>query len=91
MENKTTDSKNKMSSLESFESEDHLQAPVKLAVRAIFGINGKVNFGLRLHPNGKHILFPLGTKIGIDDTITNKEEFIAGHTHNVSCLDVSRS
>lgn len=86
-----TDSKLKLVSAEQSESEDHLQAPVKLSVRAIFGINGKVNFGLRLHPNGKHIIFPLGTKIGIDDTVTNKEEFIAGHTHNVSCLDVSRS
>lgn len=62
----------------------------RLQPRAIFGINGKVEFGLHLHPNGRHIIFPLGMKIGIDDTKTGKQEFVAGHTHNISCLDLSR-
>lgn len=63
---------------------------VKLKIRAIFGINGKVDFGLHLHPNGRHLIFPLGTKIGIDDLKTNTQQFIAGHTNNISCLDLSR-
>lgn len=62
----------------------------KLNCRAIFGINGKVNFGLHLHPDGRHMIFPLGMKIGIDDTKTSTQEFIAGHTNNLSCLDLSR-
>uniref|UniRef100_A0A1A9X516 Cilia- and flagella-associated protein 52 n=1 Tax=Glossina brevipalpis TaxID=37001 RepID=A0A1A9X516_9MUSC len=63
----------------------------KLKCRAIFGFNGKVNFGLHLHPDGRHLIFPLGTKIGIDDIKTSTQEFIAGHTNNLSCLDLSRS
>uniref|UniRef100_A0A1I8PVT9 Cilia- and flagella-associated protein 52 n=1 Tax=Stomoxys calcitrans TaxID=35570 RepID=A0A1I8PVT9_STOCA len=63
----------------------------RLQPRAIFGINGKVEFGLHLHPNKRHIVYPLGTKIAIDDTTTSKQEFLAGHTSNVSCLDLSRS
>ncbi|XP_061393419.1 cilia- and flagella-associated protein 52 [Musca vetustissima] len=63
----------------------------RLQPRAIFGINGKVEFGLHLHPDKRHIIYPLGTKIGIDDTKTNKQEFIGGHTNNISCLDISRS
>ncbi|XP_023303772.2 cilia- and flagella-associated protein 52 [Lucilia cuprina] len=63
----------------------------RLEPRAIFGINGKVAFGLHLHPDGQHIIFPLGTKIGICNTKTNKQEFVGGHTNNVSCLDLSRS
>uniref|UniRef100_A0A1A9VDW4 Cilia- and flagella-associated protein 52 n=1 Tax=Glossina austeni TaxID=7395 RepID=A0A1A9VDW4_GLOAU len=63
----------------------------KLNCRAIFGINGKVNFGLHLHPDGRHMIFPLGMKIGIDDLKTSTQEFIAGHTNNLSCLDLSRT
>ncbi|XP_005191124.2 cilia- and flagella-associated protein 52 [Musca domestica] len=63
----------------------------RLEPRAIFGINGKVEFGLHLHPDKRYIVYPLGTKIGIDDTKTNKQEFVGGHTNNISCLDISRS
>ncbi|XP_075161286.1 cilia- and flagella-associated protein 52 isoform X2 [Haematobia irritans] len=63
----------------------------RLEPRAIFGINGKIEFGLHLHPNRRHIIYPLGTKVAIDDTQTSKQEFLGGHTNNVSCLDLSRS
>ncbi|KAM7357608.1 cilia- and flagella-associated protein 52 [Cochliomyia hominivorax] len=73
---------------ENLESKESVK---RLEPRAIFGINGKVVFGLHLHPDGQHFIFPLGTKIGICNTKTNKQEFVGGHTNNVSCLDLSRS
>lgn len=60
-----------------------------LQPRAIFGLNGKIDFGLHLHPDGEHLVYPLGFKIGIDNLKTNKQEFIAGHTNNIHCLDIS--
>lgn len=69
---------------------ENKEAVKRLETRAIFGINGNVVFGLHLHPDGQHIIFPLGTKIGICNTKTNKQEFVGGHTNNVSCLDLSR-
>lgn len=69
------------------EAKEHVK---RLEVRAIFGLNGHVGFGLHLHPDGQHIIYPLGTKIGVCNTKTNKQEFVGGHTNNVSCLDLSR-
>ncbi|XP_034657831.1 cilia- and flagella-associated protein 52 [Drosophila subobscura] len=63
----------------------------QLKPRAIFGINGKVENGVRQHPTTGDIIFALGNKIGIADHKKNSQEFIAGHTNTISCLDVSKS
>lgn len=62
-----------------------------LQPRAIFGINGKVENGMRQHPITQAAIFPLGNKIAIADFKTNTQEFVAGHTNSISCLDVSKS
>lgn len=64
---------------------------VQLQPRAIFGINGKVTNGLRQHPKTQAAIFPLGNKIAIADFKKNTQEFVAGHTNSISCLDVSKS
>ncbi|XP_068149093.1 cilia- and flagella-associated protein 52 [Drosophila tropicalis] len=71
-----------------------MDAPIdckQLRPRAIFGINGKVENGVRQHPTTGDIIFALGNKIGIADYKKNTQEFVAGHTNTISCLDVSKS
>jgi len=63
----------------------------QLLPRAIFGINGKVENGVRQHPVTGSIIFALGNKIGIADYKKNTQEFVAGHTNTISCLDLSKS
>lgn len=62
----------------------------KLEPRAIFGANGKVENGVQLHPDKVSMIYSLGNKIGIANTLNNKQEFLSGHTHAVSCLTISK-
>ena len=47
--------------------------------------------GFRVHPNRQHVIYPVGCTIVIEDMNTKKQEFLTGHTNNVSCLAVSKS
>lgn len=58
---------------------------------AIFGFDGHVLNGLRVHPDGVHLIFPLGNKVAILNYQTDKQDFLCGHTHTVSCLNISNS
>ncbi|XP_044754994.1 cilia- and flagella-associated protein 52 [Coccinella septempunctata] len=62
-----------------------------LEVRAIIGFDGSTPRGLIIHPNGKHILYPIGNKISIQDWVTKQQSFLTGHTNIISAMDVSRS
>lgn len=46
---------------------------------------------LKVHPDQEHLVFTIGNKISILNLKTNKQEFLSGHTHNISALDVSAS
>ena len=37
------------------------------------------------------MIYPLGTTVIIQDLNTRKQEFLNGHSNNVSCLAVSKS
>ena len=49
-----------------------------------------------VHPDACHLIYPLGNTIVIEDlTATNqdqsRQEFLSGHTNNVSCIAISKS
>lgn len=46
---------------------------------------------LKVHPDQEHLIFAIGNKISILNMKTNKQEFLSGHTHNISALEVSPS
>lgn len=52
---------------------------------------GHVASGLICHPDNKHLLYPLGCTVVIQDLASKKQTFLHGHTNNVSCVVVSRS
>uniref|UniRef100_A0A3P9PSI2 Uncharacterized protein n=1 Tax=Poecilia reticulata TaxID=8081 RepID=A0A3P9PSI2_POERE len=58
---------------------------------ALIGFNGQVPFGLKLHPDRKHLIYPLGSFIVLKRIEDGKLEFLDGHSNNVSCISVSKS
>lgn len=55
----------------------------------IFGFDGKISSGLKVHPNKTHLIFALGTRVAILNAGTNRQEFLCGHTNTISAIDVS--
>lgn len=51
---------------------------------------GKVPWGLLYHPDGNHVLYPLGSTIVVKNLRSNTQAFMQGHTDKVSCLSLSR-
>ena len=52
---------------------------------------GTVSSGLKLHPDGAHLIYPVGCTIVVEKVANKKQEFLTGHTNTVSCLALSKS
>lgn len=50
---------------------------------------GTTNNTLKLHPDRKHILYPMGNKVSIKNLETSNQNFLTGHTNLISALSVS--
>ena len=46
--------------------------------------------GLKLHPDGSHLIYPVGCTIVIEKIANKQQEFLTGHTNTVSCLALSK-
>ncbi|XP_050346476.1 cilia- and flagella-associated protein 52 [Nymphalis io] len=56
---------------------------------AIIGFDGSAIRGLKVHPDGEHIIYPMGNKVCIQEWKTKKMYFLSGHTNSVSTVAVS--
>ncbi|XP_022620757.1 cilia- and flagella-associated protein 52 isoform X2 [Seriola dumerili] len=63
----------------------------QLELEAVIGFNGHVSSGLRVHPDKEHLIYPLGCTVILKRIKDGKQEFLHGHTNNVSCISVSKS
>ncbi|XP_042166888.1 cilia- and flagella-associated protein 52-like [Oncorhynchus tshawytscha] len=63
----------------------------RLELEAVIGFNGHVFSGLRVHPGREHFIYPLGCTVILKSLKDGKQEFLHGHTNNVSCVTVSKS
>jgi len=65
--------------------------PLKL--KSMIGYSGNVPYSFFKHPDGKHLVYVLGSTIVINDVTksTSSKEFLLGHSNNISCMDVSKS
>ncbi|XP_077288474.1 cilia- and flagella-associated protein 52 [Arctopsyche grandis] len=61
----------------------------QLEIYAMIGFNGSTYSSLKYHPDGTHIVYPMGDKICIQNWITKKMDFLTGHSNPISALDVS--
>ncbi|KAJ8945340.1 hypothetical protein NQ318_009735 [Aromia moschata] len=60
-------------------------------IKGIIGFDGSTTNGLFVHPDGKHIVYPLGNKVAIQEWSTKKQQFLVGHTNIISATAVSTS
>ncbi|XP_071778668.1 cilia- and flagella-associated protein 52 [Centroberyx gerrardi] len=63
----------------------------QLELEAVIGFNGHLFSGLRVHPDREHLIYPLGCTVILKAIKDGKQEFLHGHTNNVSCVSVSKS
>ncbi|XP_015251024.1 PREDICTED: cilia- and flagella-associated protein 52 [Cyprinodon variegatus] len=70
--------------------DDETQNILQLELKAVIGFNGCVPSGLRLHPDKKHLIYPLGNIVMLKGIEDGKQEFLR-HSDNVSCISVSKS
>ncbi|KAL6443642.1 hypothetical protein ACFW04_001630 [Cataglyphis niger] len=63
--------------------------PRDLETIGIIAFDGIMKNALRLHPDEKHLLYPMGYKVVIRNIETSEQRFLSGHTNNVSALCVS--
>ncbi|CAG9462289.1 unnamed protein product [Pedinophyceae sp. YPF-701] len=63
-----------------------------LKLASVIGFGGDVVDGLLVHPDGEHVIYPLGSTIVVrrrDDP--SDQRFLRGHNDKVSCLALSNS
>ncbi|XP_034830597.1 cilia- and flagella-associated protein 52 [Maniola hyperantus] len=56
---------------------------------AIIGFDGSAIKGLKIHPDGEYIVYPMGNKVCVQEWKTKKMCFLSGHTNGVSTVAVS--
>ena len=62
---------------------------VEMAPEAVIGFSGHVPNGLQYTPDGKYVVYPLGSIVVLKDVRKNTQAFLEGHSNDVSCLAVS--
>ena len=69
-----------------------LEQTPRLTLDSAIGFGGKIPGGLHIHPDGKHIIYPLGSCIVIREIGNPKAtNFLMGHSAKISCLALSKS
>ncbi|CAD2218932.1 WD domain, G-beta repeat, putative [Angomonas deanei] len=64
----------------------------RLELESVIGFSGKVHGGMISHPDGVHILYPLGACIVVREVGNPKSsDFLYGHNDAITCLAVSPS
>ena len=63
----------------------------KLFVYSSFILTGTVPNGFKVHPDRQHVIYSVGCTVVVEDVTNKKQEFLSGHTNNVSCLAISKS
>uniref|UniRef100_A0A8D3EA63 Cilia- and flagella-associated protein 52 n=1 Tax=Scophthalmus maximus TaxID=52904 RepID=A0A8D3EA63_SCOMX len=63
----------------------------QLELEAAIGFNGNVFSGLKVHTDGEHLIYPLGSTVILNRIKDGKQEFLQGHTNNVSCVAISKT
>jgi len=61
-----------------------------LRIKSVIGFSGKTNNSLHYTDCGRYVVYPLGTFVVIKNIKTERESFLDGHTHDVSCIKLSK-
>ena len=63
--------------------------PQSMELKSVMGFAGDVRGGLLVHPNQRHIIYPLGSTIVVKDLMDDSLQFLQGHNNEVSCIALS--
>jgi len=65
--------------------------PLKL--KSMIGYSGNIPNSFIKHPDGKHLIYILGSTIVINNITkpNSSKKFLLGHSNNISCIDISKS
>lgn len=61
----------------------------ELKIKSVIGFSGKVANSLKYTPDGKYIIYTLGSFVVLKNLKTDKEAFLEGHSQDISCLAMS--
>ena len=53
--------------------------------------SGHVFSGLHIHPDRETLIYPLGSTVILKSLTDGQQEFLHGHTNNISCISVSNN
>ncbi|XP_046394132.1 cilia- and flagella-associated protein 52 [Ischnura elegans] len=71
--------------------EENIKEVEDLALISVIGFEGGTRHGLISHPDKKHIIYPMGTKVIVQNWETKKQVFQGSHSNNVSAITISCS
>lgn len=63
--------------------------PKDLVLQSLIGFDGKPPGGLLLHPDGVHLVYPLGTKVTAYNYCTKAQRFYSGLSNVITAVAVS--
>lgn len=63
----------------------------KLSNLTFLVLIGKVTGGLHYTPDGKYVVYPLGSFLVLKNLVTDKEAFFDGHSQDISCVAMSHN
>lgn len=64
---------------------------IELKLLKMIGFEGRIPGGLICHPEGQHLLYALGSTVVILNVSDYSQEFLRGHSNNVSCISVNKA
>jgi len=64
-------------------------AKQQLELLAVMGYGGNVPNGLLCHPDGVHMIYPLGSTIVVKNLQKGTQTFLKGHSNSISCIRLS--
>ncbi|ORX44654.1 WD40 repeat-like protein [Piromyces finnis] len=72
-------------------NENEEYKPLKL--KSMIGYSGNIPHSFFKHPDGKHLVYVLGSTIVINDVTKSEasKDFLLGHSNSISCMDISKS
>ena len=47
--------------------------------------------GLKIHPDRTHMIYPIGCNLVIENLQSREQEFLLGHSDNITCLTISNN
>ncbi|XP_023314400.1 cilia- and flagella-associated protein 52-like [Trichogramma pretiosum] len=60
-----------------------------LELSGIIAFDGLTKNGLKLHPDQRHLVYPMGNKVSVKNISSGQQTFLSGHTNLISAMCIS--